>query len=173
MSKVFFIPYKGKKLAVKVPDLENWDFDVDQLLMIDETRMMLEIVMFPAIMNRLGLLLAECEEDVLRTELDVKRTKAKLWKESIEGLRKLDEKVTNDSRDAWVRGHAKYFAKSVTHINAIKTRDYMNSIYWAAKDKSEKLDKLAEKVRPDDLVLDGLYEEFHGVKVVFKDNLIK
>lgn len=123
--------------------------DIDSLLKIDYSNLIGEIVTFPIIVNKFGLLLADAESKVAETKLniDVYESKAK------ERLRlRLQEEnggknPTVDALNSAVMQDKGYQALKRKLIDVTKTRDYINSIFWSCKDKSEKLNKLSLTVQ--------------------------
>nr|DAO60402.1 MAG TPA: hypothetical protein [Caudoviricetes sp.] len=132
--------------------------DLDNLLKIDYSNLIGEIVTFPIIVNKFGLLLADAESQVSEVKLsvDVYESKAK------ERLRiKLQEEnggknPTIDALNSAVIQDKGYQAMRRKLIEVQKVRDYVNSAFWAAKDKSEKLSKLSLTVQngeiPDEML---------------------
>lgn len=123
--------------------------DIDNLLKIDYSNLIGEIITFPIIVNKFGLLLADAESKVAETKLniDVYESKAK------ERLRlRLQEEnggknPTVDALNSSVMQDKGYQALKRKLIDVTKTRDYINSIFWSCKDKSEKLNKLSLTVQ--------------------------
>lgn len=131
---------------------DDSEVDIDELLKIDYSNLIGEIVTFPVIVNRFGLLLAECESKLSEAKLNLDVLEAKIK----ERLRKelIDEKgksPTIDTLNNAVVQENSYQAMKKRVIEVQKTRDYVNSIYWAAKDKSEKLDKLSVTIQAGDI----------------------
>lgn len=129
------------------------DVDIDSLLKIDYSNLIGELVTFPVILNRFGILLAEAESQVAETKLNMDvyeaKTKERLRIELAEqnnGKAPTVEALNN----AAVSNKA-YQAMKRKYIEVVKTRDYINSIFWAVKDKSEKLNKLSLSIQPGDL----------------------
>ena len=129
------------------------DVDIDSLLMIDYSNLIGELVTFPVILNRFGILLAEAESQVAETKLNMDVYEAK----SKERLRiELAEQnngkaPTVEALNNAVVSNKAYQAMKRKYIEVVKTRDYINSIFWAVKDKSEKLNKLSLSIQPGDL----------------------
>lgn len=129
------------------------DVDIDSLLKIDYSNLIGELVTFPVILNRFGILLAEAESQVAETKLNMDVYEAK----SKERLRiELAEQnngkaPTVEALNNAVVSNKAYQAMKRKYIEVVKTRDYINSIFWAVKDKSEKLNKLSLSIQPGDL----------------------
>ena len=129
------------------------DMDIDSLLKIDYSNIIGELITFPVIVNRFGNLLAEAESKVSETKLNLEvfeaKTKERLRVELAEangGKNPTVEALNN----ALLMNNA-YQVMRKRFIEVQKTRDYINSIFWSAKDKSSKLDKLSLTVQGGDI----------------------
>lgn len=129
------------------------DVDIDSLLKIDYSNLIGEIVTFPVILNRFGILLAEAESQVAETKLNMDvyeaKTKERLRIELAE--QNNGKAPTVEALNNAVVSNKAYQAMKRKYIEVVKTRDYINSIFWAVKDKSEKLNKLSLSIQPGDL----------------------
>lgn len=134
---------------------ENFDedVDIDSLLKIDYSNLIGELVTFPVILNRFGILLAEAESQVAETKLNMDvyeaKTKERLRIELAE--QNNGKAPTVEALNNAVVSNKAYQAMKRKYIEVVKTRDYINSIFWAVKDKSEKLNKLSLSIQPGDL----------------------
>ena len=135
------------------------DMDIDSLLKIDYSNIIGELITFPVIVNRFGNLLAEAESKVSETKLNLEvfeaKTKERLRVELAEangGKNPTVEALNN----ALLMNNA-YQVMRKRFIEVQKTRDYINSIFWSAKDKSSKLDKLSLTVQSGEIP-DGVIE---------------
>ena len=155
-KKIINIGEKSYRLIFD--QFDDSEVDIDELLKIDYSNLIGEIVTFPVIVNRFGLLLAECESKLSEAKLNLDVLEAKIK----ERLRKelMDDKGKSPTIDtlnnAMVQENS-YQVMKKRVIEVQKTRDYVNSIYWAAKDKSEKLDKLSVTIQAGD-VSDAMIE---------------
>lgn len=129
------------------------DIDIDSLLKINYSNLIGEIVTFPVILNRFGVLLAESESQVSEAKLNLDvfeaKTKESLRKQLAE--QNNGKSPTVEALNNAVVSNKAYQAMKKKYIEVVKTRDYLNSIFWAAKDKSEKLNKLSLSIQPGDL----------------------
>ena len=129
------------------------DVDIDSLLKIDYSNLIGELVTFPVILNRFGILLAEDESQVAETKLNMDvyeaKTKERLRIELAE--QNNGKAPTVEALNNAVVSNKAYQAMKRKYIEVVKTRDYINSIFWAVKDKSEKLNKLSLSIQPGDL----------------------
>lgn len=136
------------------------EVDIDSLLKIDYSNLIGELVTFPVILNRFGLLLAEAESQVAETKLNLDvfeaKTKERLRVELAE--QNNGKSPTVEALNNAVTSNKAYQAMKRKLIEVTKTRDYINSVFWAVKDKSEKLNKLSLTIQPGDIsdsVLEG------------------
>jgi hypothetical protein len=170
MVKTF--KYKGRTVVINYKDFEK-EIDIDRLLQIDYQRLPAEMITFPVILNKLGFLLADASNKVKECELDLEIFLAKKNEEVRLGL--IGEKKTkrwtdndvNQFQKAEVKGSGAYRVKQKILIKAQKEYDMINSLYWAAKDKSDKLNKLSEKLHGDEIEYDlnEVKGTINGVKV--------
>lgn len=135
------------------------EVDIDELLKIDYSNLIGEMVTFPIIVNRIGLLLADAESKLSETKLNRDVMEAKV-KERIrkELFEQNGKQATIDKVNDVLTQDAGYQAVYRKYIDAQKTRDYISSLFWAAKDKSSKLDKLSLTIQSGD-VDDKLLEQ--------------
>ena len=129
------------------------DIDIDSLLKIDYSNLVGELVTFPVILNRFGLLLAEAESQVAETKLNLDVFEAKT-KEKLRidlALENNGKNPTVETLNNAVTSNKAYQAMKRKLIEVTKTRDYMNSIFWCMKDKASKLEKLSLSIQPSDI----------------------
>ena len=129
------------------------EVDIDSLLRIDYSNLLGEMVTFPTIVAKLGNMLAEAESQVNEKKLNLDVQEAKLKEEFKIKLAEQnnDKNPTIDALNAAVILDKRYQAFKKSLINAQKTRDYMLTAYLAAKDKSEKINKVFFQAKPGDV----------------------
>lgn len=141
----------GKSVyTIEFAEFED-EIDVDDLMTIHYENLIGEVLTFPVIVNRLGLLLADAERALSEQKLTFDIFEAKLKEEKRAWLAENnDKKPTVDEVNAAVVGDPKYRAQRLLLFNAQKNRDYVASLLFSAKDKSAKLDKLSLSIAPGD-----------------------
>jgi hypothetical protein len=148
------------------------DIDLDSLFKIDISNMFAEIITFPVILNKLGIMLADADNLVAECKLNLEIYEAKR-KESI---RESMEKPTVDKVEDKLRQDKLYLIKRQKFLQLVKQRDYINSCYWTAKDKSDKLNKMSLSLNFSDTSLEIIdLDNFNLVSLKRKGgtNLIK
>ena len=140
------------------------DVDIDSLLKIDYSNLIGELVTFPVILNRFGILLAEAESQVAETKLNMDvyeaKTKERLRIELAE--QNNGKAPTVEALNNAVVSNKAYQAMKRKYIEVVKTRDYINSIFWAVKDKSDKISSLLKQSEIT-LETDVMPEKLNGI----------
>lgn len=134
------------------------EVEIDDLLKIDYSNLVGEMITFPIILNRLGIMLADVESIVSEKKLSLEVNEAKIREKYELDFLAEGKKPTSDKLSAAVSMDKIYQMFKKAHIEAVKNRDYINSIYWAAKDKSGKLDKMSMSIQSADIadyILEG------------------
>lgn len=171
MKKVINI--KGKTYFLKFEDFDE-SVDVDSLLKIDYSNLLGELVTFPVIVNRFGVLLADAENALQETKLNLDvfeaKTKERLRKEYIE---ENDKAPTVDALNSMLTLDKGYQAMKRRYFEAQKMRDYINSMFWSAKAKDDKLSKLSLTLQESDIADSTLEGRINSVTVKKSNKLIK
>lgn len=143
----------GDKTYKLIFDEFDENMDIDSLLKIDYSNIIGELITFPVIVNRFGLLLAEAESRVAETKLNLEVFEAKMKERLRLELAEANngKAPTVEALNNAVVSNLGYQAMRKNLIDSQKTRDYMNSVFWSAKDKSEKLNKLSLTIQQGDV----------------------
>lgn len=174
----------GKTLVISYRQFTE-EFDVEDVLRIDIQRLAIEMITFPVVINRLSILLADANNSVKAAELDLEIFLAQrrdYWRTWLIDNREAGEKLTVDDmkfkQEYRLKSEPAYKIKHQVLNNAIKARDYVNSLFWAAKDKSEKMNFLASQLRGgktlEELVDEGFLKgQMNGVVIKVGKPLIE
>lgn len=156
----------GQTLAIVYEEFDE-KVDLDSLLKIDYSNLMGEIITFPIIVNRFGLLLADAESAVAEAKLTLEIYEAKAkerFRVQLVGENG-GKNPTVDALNSAVIQDKGYQQMKRKYIDAQKVRDYLNSAFWSAKDKSAKLDKLSLTIQDGELPDGVLERRVNGIKV--------
>jgi hypothetical protein len=156
----------GQTLAIVYEEFDE-KVDLDSLLKIDYSNLMGEIITFPIIVNRFGLLLADAESAVAEAKLTLEIYEAKAkerFRVQLVGENG-GKNPTVDALNSAVIQDKGYQQMKRKYIDAQKVRDYLNSAFWSAKDKSAKLDKLSLTIQDGELPDEVLERRVNGIKV--------
>lgn len=168
---------EGFELRVKFKGLPE-EFDVDRVLKIDYANIPAEASTIPILMNNIGFILAECENNVRISELELKKTKAILAKQGREIIteEKNGKPATNDETLEWVRRQPKYDILNRKFSKAMETRDIINSIYWSIKSKQELVQNLSRTINHEDfndMLKNTQLKELNYVSITQIEPLVK
>lgn len=135
------------------------DIELEDLLRIDYSNILGEMLTFPIIVAKLGNMLADAESKVNEKKLNLDILEAKLKEEYRIRLSEANggKNPTVDALNSAVLTDKRYELFNKSLISAKKVRDYMLTIYLAAKDKSEKINKVFFQMNPADIP-DGVIE---------------
>ena len=156
----------GQTLAIVYEEFDE-KVDLDSLLKIDYSNLMGEIITFPIIVNRFGLLLADAESAVAEAKLTLEIYEAKAkerFRVQLVGENG-GKNPTVDALNSAVIQDKGYQQMKRKYIDAQKVRDYLNSAFWSAKDKSAELDKLSLTIQDGESPDEVLERRVNGIKV--------
>lgn len=139
-------------IQFKLDDFED-NMDLDKLLKIDYSNLLAELITFPVVVNRFGLLAAEMDGILQEEKLNLSIYEAKA-KERIR-----NEFGSDPDKKRYTVGEVddallmdKIWQKKKQKFNRVtKEKEFMYSIYQSAKDKSHKLDKLSMSLKFGDM----------------------
>lgn len=143
----------------------NTDIDVDDLLRIDYSNLVGEMLTFPVLLNRIMNLKAEMQSIVSESKVDLEVLEAQLTEQKRKSLTSLGQKTTISEVEAAVRMDATYIARQKLYFSQVKNLDYLDSLYWSAQSKSKLLEKISDKIRPSEFEGELLADTINGVAI--------
>jgi hypothetical protein len=158
------IELKNKMVVLKILPF-NTDIEVDEILKIDYYNIMAEILTFNVLFNRIANLKAEQENIVAHSKVDIEAFEAQIYNEHRKRLLKDGEKATEGQIDAAIKNDSRYIAKKKLHLDYVKNLGYLDSLYWAAQNKSGLLRSLSDKLRPEEFMGELLSDTINGVMI--------
>lgn len=161
----------GKETYVLTFDEFDEDIELEDLLKIDYSNILGEMITFPIVVAKLGNMLADAESKVSEKKLNLDVQEAKLKEEYRIKLAEANngKNPTIDALNTAVLMDRRYEVYNKTLIEAKKIRDYMLTVYLAAKDKSEKINKVFNQASPQDIP-EGVIENRVNNTIVKKYN---
>lgn len=159
--------------------VENFkDIDLDKILKIDYNNLMAELLTFPVVVNKFGLLAADMDNEFQQAKLDLSIYEAKTKNRLRDELEISDEKgkvkrATVDEVDSALTCDKIWKVKRTKMHRIQKEKEYMYSIYLSAQDKSRKLDKLSTSLRPGDLDDTIIQKQLNNIYFKMKEGRIK
>lgn len=180
MEKIV-VNFKEKTVILSLTEFDT-DMDMDDILRIDYSNIIGEVLTFPVIVNRIGILRAEQENIVSN-----KKLKLEVYAAELKALFKKNEMIkvktaaTNGTKlkpptvneiENHVLLDKGYQNKRKEYFRAEKDYNYIDSLYWAAKDKSKKLDYCSAGIKPSDFENEIVTGSVNGVMIKVSKNLI-
>ena len=150
------------------------DIDIDSLLKIDYSNLIGEIVTFPVLVNRFGKMLADMEAQLSEKKLNLDIFEAKT-KEKLRNKMTVESGGKSPSVDALntaVTLDVPFQVLRKSFIETQKNKEYIQSIFWSAKDKSGKLDKLSLSMQAGDVTDSMLEGKVNNILIKKTKNLI-
>lgn len=172
-DETLYIELGDKKFTLQIQQFDT-DIDVEQILKIDYANILGEVLTFPVLFNRIGNLKAEYENLVKEKELDMNIFMAEQKKQIRKNLTFTEDRGKNgakimapsvDEVETELKLSPGYRVKQKDYLNALKNLSIIESIYWSAKSKDGKLDKLSEKLRPEEFSMDVLQDTCNGIAI--------
>lgn len=165
------IELKNRIVVLSLTPLDT-DTNMDEFTTIHYHNIMGEILTCSTALNRAGNMLADYDSILSEAKLDFEIFEAQMHEEKrraltfettdAKGSIKINKPTVDDINAAIIRS-PEYKVKQLNLIKIQKNRDMINSWYWAIKSKDEKLNKISEKLRPEDFESDLLEEKINGV----------
>lgn len=185
-DNIKIINLKNKTIKITINDF-NENIDIEDILKIDYANIIGELLTFPVILNRFGVLLADMDNLLRETTFNLKIAKDNLdlKKAEFEKKQYLELKKTiNAPTVTQISGAVlqdpeyqaeveKYRIEERKLMKVQHDKDNINSIYWSSKMKSDILTKMTDKIQPKDFEGEILEGRINGMMIKVRDKLIK
>lgn len=151
------------------------DLDVDKILRIDYENLVAEILTFPVMVNKLGILCADMDNLYQQEKLDLSIYEAKA-REKIRtklGGEKDGKRVTLDEIDTQMTLDKVWKSKKLRMFRIYKEKEYVYSVWQSAKDKSSKLDKMSLTIKSGDINDKIIQGQLNNIGFKIRKGLIK
>jgi hypothetical protein len=158
------IELKHRMVVLKTLPFDT-DINVDEILKIDYGNLLGEILTFPVLLNRIANLKAEMQNIVNEAKNDSEIFDAQLTEEKRKKIVNEGGKGTVSEVEAAIRMDARYKVKKNDYFAKIRNLDYLDSLYWAAQSKMTLLNKISDKIRPEEFSGELLQDAVNGVMI--------
>jgi hypothetical protein len=169
------IQLKEKVAVLQIKDFDT-DIDTDELLKIQYHNLMAEVLTFPVLMNRIGNLKSEIEEIYAETKLESEIKIAQLEefyrRKLISGDSQKQKTPTIAEVDSAVKQDPVYSNLKKRLIRIQREMATIDSLYWAAKSKDDKLNKLSDKLRPSEFEGEIVEEVINGILIKIRRSIV-
>ena len=151
MEKIIIDVGEGKIVTLHFSAFDS-DVDLDNITKIDFENIVAEIVTISALLNKVALLKADVDNRFSLEKLELDIYEAGLKKMFRAKLVSDGKKFTIDEVDGLVLMDEGWQNRKKKLIRYQKDCDYLNSIYWSVKDKSDKLGNIKNNLTPKEFV---------------------
>jgi hypothetical protein len=158
------VELKNKMVVLKILSFDT-DIEVDEILKIDYHNIMGEILTFNVLFNRIANLKAEQDNIVAVSKMDLEAFEAQIYEDHKRDLLKAGEKATEKALEMAITRDPRYVAKKKLHLEKVKNAAYLDSLYWAAQNKSGLLRSLSDKLKPEEFMGELLTNTINGVMI--------
>ena len=148
------------------------EINIDEILKIDYANIFGEILTFPVLFNRIGLLKAEVDNIVAIEKFNLEVFHAQLSEEYSKQIIARNEKATEKKVTDAVLLDSNYISSKKVYFKLLRQQSQIDSLYWSAKSKDNELDKLTDKLRPEEFNMELLEDTVNGVLIKEKKKLI-
>ena len=156
------------------------EIDTDEITQIQYHNIVGELLTCSAVLNRLGNVVAVAEEALSDSKLDYEVYYAQKYEEHMKALtvqytnsrgREVAEKPSSTEIEQAIKRSPEHKVKAKNIIRLQKQRDIINSLYWAVKSKDDKLNKLTDKIRPEEFSREIIEGEINGILIKVKKRI--
>jgi len=143
----------------------NWteEIDLDEISKIDYSNLFGEVVTISALLNRVGNLKAEMEEQVALEKLDGEVFDSQKRSEHTKRITSSGTKApTIQGLEDILLEDPEVLAKRKKYIQTKKNLGLIESLYWSVKSKDDKLSKLLKAVTPEEFEMNIFDSAING-----------
>ena len=156
--------------------ISNFDtdgpLDIEDLLKIDHSNIIGEILTFGVLFNRIANLKAEMDGIVRHLKFDLDVFEAQLKDKKRNQIQARGDKATVDAVVSAVVQDPDFILKQRNVFARERDAQILDNLYWTAQSKSQLLQKLSDKVRPEEFLGEILEDTINGVMIKTSKKLI-
>lgn len=157
------IQLNKKTLTLTILDFEGNNINAEELLQVDYSNILGDIITFPVIFNRIANIKAEVDSLLKDAEFDLKVFGAQLFGEKKAVLVKEGTRPTEAAIDALVLTDSNFKLKKLSVINIERQASIVDGLYWSAKMKGKMLEAISAKVSPEEFEREIIEAAINGV----------
>jgi hypothetical protein len=148
-NNAIIIHTKNKTITVKSEGFDD-SIDMDQLTAIDYSNIYAEIITIPALLNKVGLLKAEANNELRHKEIEFDLFEAELCRRIRQKAKDNGEKMTDKATQESMILDPAWKIQKRNLINCQKDAEFIESFYWAVDAKRKMLDNLSRSITPSE-----------------------
>jgi len=149
------------------------DIDVESIIQIDYSNILGEILTFSVLFNRIANLKAEIDAIIKNSRFDLEVFMAQLKETKRNKILGEGLKATVDAIESQVIQDPEYIEKKRALIKLEKDGQYLDNLYWNCQSKSQLLQRLSDKLRPEEFSGEILEDTLNGVMIKTSKKVIR
>ena len=161
------------KMAVLTVQTFDGDIDVEDILKIDYSNLLGEVLTFPVVFNRIANLKADAAQELAMVKFSLDALEAQLYEKHKNALQARGDKGSIRDVEMAVTRDPAFKVKQKELNEHQKFFDYCDALYWSAQSKDKKLDKLTDRMKPEEFETDLLESSINGVQIKLRNKAIK
>lgn len=146
---------RGRVVTLTIPTL-NDDLEVEELIKIDVENLGGEILTFPLVFNRIGNLKAEVNHLLSIAKFNLKSLESELYNFYRDPDYHGGKRVTEKMVESMICADKKFIIANLEYFKLQEKVEMVESLYWSAKSKDSKLEKISDKMSPNEFSRDIL-----------------
>ncbi len=157
-SNKIVIQLNKKSLTLQIKDFADSNINTEELLQIDYSNIIGDIITFPVLFNRIANIKAEIDSFLREVQLDMKIFEAQLYEKHKKEFVTRGEKATETAIDMAIQRDPQYKIKKIEVFKVEKQSAIIDGLYWAAKSKTKMLEAISMKIKPEEFekeILEG------------------
>jgi hypothetical protein len=145
------------------------DFEIDEIIKIDINNLLGEYLTAPVLFNTIANLRSQAMRIVNEKNLQLKIVKREVF---MDIFKHTTPKPANTVIEAMVECSADFINASKELIEAEQNASMMDNLYWAIKEKCNKLDNLYHKILPEEFNKDIMEGQVNNILIKIKKSLL-
>tara|TARA_R100000734_G_C3314476_1_gene106081 strand:- start:271 stop:801 length:531 start_codon:yes stop_codon:yes gene_type:complete len=174
MQKTKYNIHLKEKIVTLLLEEFDSDVDVDELVKIHYDNMLGELLTVSSLMNKVGWLKADAHDSVreakLQLEIHTANIKEKYRKEAVKIVNEKSKAPTKDEVDNSVYNDKRYLELRHSVLRLEKEYEYIDAFYWGVKSKDQKLNRIADQLKPEEYRESIVEGSVNGVMIKLNKN---
>lgn len=150
------------KIYTLLPKPFGEEINIADYLKIDYHNIFAELITMPLVLNQIANMKAEIDNRVLHQKTGLEILRANLEKECKRDSVKQRGPTLNDLEE-YVLTNEQYQKERELFNNLQKQAAYLDSFYWSAKAKIDSLQKISDRITPDEFNVEMLEKSINNV----------
>lgn len=163
---------KNKTITLTTTDFDD-EVDVDELTKIDYTNIYAETITVSALLNKVGLLKAEAQNNFSHKKVEFAIFEAELDRLIRQKAKSNEEKITEKVVEQRIILDPAWKIQKRNLINAERDLQFIESLYWAIQSKDTKLNVLCKGVIPEEHEHELIEGKINSVYIKARDRKFK